>query len=93
VFIAIGLLGACACSSFRGVPLPEVPTQRPAVQVGDRVRVTTRNGERLKFIVTAVDASALRGPDLRVSNREISMLEVQRRVTARQWWCRISPSC
>lgn len=50
----------------------------PAVQVGEAVKVKTVKGETRSFTVTAVEADALVGKDVRVPYADISTLDVQR---------------
>jgi hypothetical protein len=58
-----------ACTTLRpiasGVP----------IEVGDRVVVTTRDGGRLAFEVTAVDTETIRGADASVARGDITTLE------------------
>jgi hypothetical protein len=91
-----------ACTTLKPVPLPEGAGQRPDLQVGDYVRVTTRNTGEQEFKITSVDADALRGPYLRITYREISKIEVRRsrnigstvKASAKRWlWCPFSSSC
>ncbi len=64
-----------ACTSLQGVPVPHEPGKTPAVKVGETVEVTNSKGEKLKFKVTAVEADALVGKDVRVPYAEIASLQ------------------
>lgn len=78
ILAAISLIATSACTSMRAVPVPAGPMQPFAVEVGDRVRVTEKNGEQKEFDVTALEADALRGANVRVSYCDIELLEVRR---------------
>jgi len=65
------------CVSLQGVPMPP-PGQKPAVEVGEKVEVTTRDSRTLRFKVTAVEPDALVGKDVRVGYSEITSLQAER---------------
>lgn len=69
-----------SCMSLQGVPIShsEDPMPRPAVKVGESVVVTNMKGEKQKFTVTAVEADALVGKNVRVPYTDIQALDVRR---------------
>jgi hypothetical protein len=68
-----------ACVSQTPVPLRDGAFPRGAVQVGERVRVTTRSGENLSFEVASVEDGALTGrAGERVEAGDYASLEVTR---------------
>ena len=69
-----------SCMSLHDVQLPasDQPTATPAVKVGEIVEVTTRDGEKKRFAVTAVEADALVGQDVRVAYKDMTSLKVER---------------
>lgn len=75
IFLATG------CAQVRNVPLmhTEQGVARPAVQAGDHVIVTTRDGVRHKFQVTSADAEALQGEHDRIAYAEMTRLDVQKK--------------
>ncbi len=72
------LLGGC--TTIRNVPPPYVreAPQAAVVKVGDKVRVHTRSGQSVAFVVTAVDPESISGKNIRVPFAEISVLQVER---------------
>jgi hypothetical protein len=69
-----------SCTAMRTVPLPsgESPPSLPDVKVGETVVVTTKAMERKKFEVTAIEADAILGKDVRVAYADIATLKVRR---------------
>ncbi len=74
VFLATG------CAQLQSVPLARTAqgTERPAVSAGDHVQVTTNDGAKHKFQVTAVEADALRGDHDRIAYADMKSLGVQK---------------
>lgn len=74
VFLATG------CAQLRNVPLaPSAQgVTRPDVRAGERVVVTTRDGAKHEFQVTAVEADALRGERDRVAYADMRRLDVRK---------------
>jgi len=72
---------ASGCAQLQNVPLARTAqgTERPAVQVGDNVVVTTRDGAKHKFQVTSVEADALRGERDRIAFADMQSLGVQKK--------------
>lgn len=75
IFLATG------CAQLQNVPLSRTAqgVERPAVQAGDNVVVTTRDGARHKFQVTSVEADALRGERDRIAYADMQSLGVQKK--------------
>ena len=70
-----------SCYSLNPVLIPsgESPPALPAVQVGDTVVVTThKTTEKKTFAVTAVEADALVGKDVRVAYADMTSLNIKR---------------
>lgn len=71
------------CAQLRNVPLASADSpsgqtmSRPDVQVGDQVKVTTRDGVEHKFTVTTMDAEAMRGASERIAYADMQRLEVR----------------
>ena len=76
VMLALVLVGTSACTSLKAVPLSVGGASVPAVEVGDRVVVTKKSGEKQEFEVTAVESDALVG-DTRIAYEDIAMLKVK----------------
>ena len=76
---AVFLLTGCA--QLQNVPLTksEQGVARPAVQAGDNVVVTTRDGAKHRFQVTSADAEALQGEHDRINYTEMTRLDVQKK--------------
>jgi hypothetical protein len=74
--MALNCVWTSACTSMHAVPVPG--KQVPAVTVGEEVAVTTVDGQKLKFKVTAVEPDALVGAGVRVRYLDIAKLEVRR---------------
>ncbi len=76
---AVFLLTGCA--QLQNVPLTksEQGVARPAVQAGDNVVVTTRDGTKHRFQVTSADAEALQGEHDRINYTEMTRLDVQKK--------------
>ena len=55
----------------------------PSVHVGDSVVVTTKAGEEKQFKVTAVEADALVGKDVRVAYTDMASLSVRETSTGK----------
>ena len=67
-----------SCASFQDVQIPTADqSAAPAVQVGQTVEATTRDGAKKRFKVTAVDKDALVGEDVRVAYQDMTSLRVQ----------------
>lgn len=72
---------AAGCAQLQNVPLARTAqgVERPAVQAGDNVVVTTRDGAKHKFQVTSVEADALRGERDRIAYADMQTLGVQKK--------------
>jgi hypothetical protein len=72
---------ATGCAQLQNVPLArsEQGIARPDVQVGERVVVTTRDGAKHRFQVTAMDAESLRGDTDRIAYADMQRLDVQKK--------------
>lgn len=70
-----------SCASFKDVQVP-TSEQTSAVKVGDTVEATTRDGAKKQFKVTAVEADALVGEDVRVAYQDMTSLRVKQEASA-----------
>ena len=70
-----------SCASFKDVQVP-TSEQTSAVKVGDTVEATTRDGTKKQFKVTAVEADALVGEDVRVAYQDMTSLRVKQEASA-----------
>jgi hypothetical protein len=77
VVIASFLLTSCATLEDVAIPNPDQPSATPPVKVGDTVEVTTRDGAKNRFKVTAVEADALVGEDVRVAYADMQILRLE----------------
>jgi hypothetical protein len=67
-----------SCASFQDVQIPTADqSAAAAVQVGQTVETTTRDGTKTKFKVTAVEQDALVGEGVRVAYQDMTGLRVQ----------------
>lgn len=72
-----------SCASFQDVQIPTADqSAAPAVQVGQTVEATTRDGAKKQFKVTAVEADALVGQDVRVAYQDMTSLRVKQEASA-----------
>jgi hypothetical protein len=83
VLLMVAIFGTAACTTMRSEPPPAGSNGPSSVAVGDRVRVTKRNGEALTFDVTGVTANSLEGTNrsgdvLAVALDDLASLEVRR---------------
>jgi hypothetical protein len=74
VFLASG------CAQMTTVPLTRTDqgVARPAIEAGQRVAVTTQDGVKHKFQVTAVEKDALRGEHDLIAYADMKSLQVQK---------------
>lgn len=74
IFLATG------CTSLQSVPLKRAQQgiERPDVQVGEKVVVTTNDGKKHEFKVTAIENDALAGANERVAYTDIAAIDAQR---------------
>ncbi len=71
------LMTSCASLEDVAIPAADQPAATPPVKVGDTVEVTTRDGEKKRFKVTAVDADGIAGEDVRVAYKDMSILRLE----------------
>lgn len=72
------LLTSCTALKTVYIPSGESPPSLPgSVKVGDNVVVTTKDREKKRFEVTAVEADALVGKDVRVAYADMDTLQVR----------------
>ena len=69
-----------SCTTLQSVAIPGTapPSSLPSAQVGNRVVVTTKAGEKKTFRVTAVEPDALVGKNVRIAYADMSTLSVKR---------------
>ena len=74
IFLATG------CTSLQSVPVKRAAQgiERPDVKVGEKVVVTTNDGKKHEFKVTAVENDALAGANERVAYTDIAAIDAQR---------------
>jgi hypothetical protein len=70
------------CASFQDVQVPTGDQPTSAVKIGDTVEATTRDGAKKQFKVTAVEADALAGEDVRVAYQDMTSLRVKQEASA-----------
>lgn len=76
--LAASIFLATGCAQMRTVPLSAAQgVERPAVQAGDRVVVTTKDGAKHTFQVTSVESDVLRGEQGRIAYTDMKSLQVQ----------------
>lgn len=77
--VCIASFLATSCTSLDRISIPgtETAAALPAVQVNDSVVVTTKQGEKKSFKVTAVEADALAGKGVRVLYTDMASLSVK----------------
>ena len=78
-FVCIVSFLVTSCTSLHQISIPgsETTAAVPAVQVGDSVVINTKTGEEKKFKVTAIEADALVGKDVRVPYADMASLSVR----------------
>ena len=74
-----------ACTSLEGVAIPSAatPPGLATAQVGDKVVVNTKAGEKKIFKVTAVEPDALVGKNVRIAYADMSTLGIKHVKTGR----------
>ena len=72
LLLAIVTLSLCGCMSWTRVPIYEVTS---TIKAEDTVRLKTMDGEKMRFVVTDVEGSALVGKDVRVQLGDIDWIE------------------
>jgi hypothetical protein len=72
------LSAGCATVQPVAITVPAQSGPAPSVNVGESVVVKTADGQTRRFTVTAVEADALVGKDVRVPYAQMSTLEVER---------------
>ena len=71
IFLAAAFL-LTGCSTWEVIPVQDAPSR---INTHDAVRITTKDGRRLNFLVKAVHPEALVGEQVRISFEEIAYLE------------------
>lgn len=73
--VLIGSITLVSCTSYKAMgPLENIQTK---LQLGDKVRVITKDDRELRFTITAITSEALVGDDLQVLFNNIARLEKQ----------------
>jgi hypothetical protein len=78
--VTASLFLATGCTTMQSVPVKRASQgiERPDVNVGEKVVVTTNDGKKHEFKVTAVGNDALAGADERVAYTDIMAIDAQR---------------
>lgn len=78
-------LAAAGCTTTRTLPRPAaaIEAQSAGLKPGDKVIVTLASGEVRKFRLTAIEADALVGKDVRIAFADIEKLQ-SRKVSGRK---------
>lgn len=74
--VVVAALVVASCTTTRPIDPGAPASLVDAVQPGDRVKITTRDGRGLEFEVVSVEPDALVGAEQRVARDEIASLEV-----------------
>ena len=77
------LVTSCATTRVTSFPNEQTPNVQPDVAVGNTVRATINTGEVREFKVTAMEADALVGKNIRIPYKELRFLEVKKMSTWR----------
>jgi hypothetical protein len=77
------LVTSCATTRVTSFPNEQTPNVQPDVAVGNTVRATLNTGEVREFKVTAMEADALVGKNIRIPYKELRFLEVKKMSTWR----------
>lgn len=73
--LCVLLIAAVGCKSWRTIPLDEVHER---VEPGDYVRVSTKDGDKLSFVVARVTSTMLAGESYSVLLADVEKLQVRR---------------
>jgi hypothetical protein len=78
--ITTSIFLATGCTSLQSVPVKRSNQgiERPDVKVGESVVITTNDGKKHEFKVTAVEDDALRGGGERVAYADIAAIDARR---------------
>ncbi len=77
------LVTSCATTRVTSFPNEQTPNAQPDVAVGNTVRATLNTGEVREFKVTAMEADALVGKNIRIPYKDLRFLEVKKMSTWR----------
>jgi hypothetical protein len=77
LIVLMNMAWTTGCTSLQAVSVGDNPPQTLPVAVGQSVRITTKDGRKESFKVTAVEPDALVGQKVRVRYEEIAVLEVR----------------
>ena len=73
-----------SCTTLQEARVPENATQaRSAVSVGDNAVIHTKSGAKKAFRITAIEADAIVGKNVRIAYSEIESLSIKRLSTTR----------
>lgn len=79
LIVLMNMAWTSACTTLHETPVGNSPPQSLSVQVGERVRITMKDGRKEEFKVVAVEQDALVGKKVRVRYEDIDVLEVRQR--------------
>ena len=77
LIVMMNMMWTTGCTSLQVVPVGDDPPQTLPVAVGQSVRITTKDGRKEDFKVTAIQPDALVGKEVRVRYEDIAVLEVK----------------
>jgi hypothetical protein len=77
------LLTSCATTRVTSFPDEQTPNVQPDLTIGNTVRATLHTGEVREFKVTAMEADALVGKNIRIPYKDLRFLEVKKLSTWR----------
>jgi hypothetical protein len=77
------LATSCATTRVTSFPNEQTPNIQPDLAVGNTVRATLNTGEVRQFKVTAMEADALVGKNIRILYKDLRFLEVKKMSTWR----------
>ncbi len=69
---------SCATTRVTSFPNAQTPNVQPDLAVGNTVRATLNTGEVKEFKVTAMEADALVGKNIRIPYKDLRFLEVKK---------------
>jgi len=75
--VAVFLTTSCTSLHTVNIPSSDSPPASPAVEIGDTVVITSRDANKKRFKVTAIETDALIGKGERVAYADMATLNVE----------------